>query len=135
MHLPFPANKLVKLEDCEAYIVQIVGEIQKGENIVWTNHKILDLVLNMKFQEARKAQIKVRCKSDDMSGLELSAAEICSLFTNLLDNAIEASLKCPEGMERRMNVVCKRHGRNFLAHHEPPLNVFNMYIIFPCHWQ
>ncbi len=107
--------KEVKLEDCEAYIVQIVGEIQKGENIVWTNHKILDLVLNMKFQEARKAQIKVRCKSDDMSGLELSAAEICSLFTNLLDNAIEASLKCPEGMERRMNVVCKRHGRKLVV--------------------
>ena len=50
-----------------------------------------------------------------MSGLELSAAEICSLFTNLLDNAIEASLKCPEGMERRMNVVCKRHGRKLVV--------------------
>ena len=61
--------KEVKLEDCEAYIAQIIGEIRKGENTVWTNHKILDLVLNMKFQEARKAQIKVRCKSDEMSDL------------------------------------------------------------------
>ena len=102
--------KEVKLEECETYIIQIVGEIQKGENVVWTNHKILDLVLNMKFQEARKAQIKVRCKSDDMSDLNLSATEICSLFTNLLDNAIEASAKCPEEIERRMNVICRRYG-------------------------
>lgn len=107
--------KEAKLEDCEAYITQIVGEIRKGENTVWTNHKILDLVLNMKFQEARKAQIKVRCKADDMSDLELSAAEICSLFTNLLDNAIEASAKCFEEMNRRMNVVCRRHGRKLVV--------------------
>lgn len=107
--------KEVKLDDCEAYIGQIVGEMQKGENIVWTNHKILDLVLNMKFQEARKAQIKVRCKSDDMSDLELSTAEICSLFTNLLDNAIEAGAKCPQGSERSMNVICKRHGKKLVV--------------------
>ena len=100
----------VKLDECEMYIAQIVGEIQKGENVVWTNHKILDLVLNMKFQEAGKAQIKVRCKSDDLSDLELSAAEICSLFTNLLDNAIEASAKCTKKIERRMNVICRRYG-------------------------
>lgn len=107
--------KEVKLEDCEAYIAQIIGEIRKGENTVWTNHKILDLVLNMKFQEARKAQIKVRCKSDDMSDLELSAVEICSLFTNLLDNAIETSVKCSEEMNRRRNVVCRRHGRKLVV--------------------
>jgi len=102
--------KEVKLEDCEAYIAQIIGEIRKGENTVWTNHKILDLVLNMKFQEARKAQIKVRCKSDDMSDLSLSAGEICSLFANLLDNAIEASMKYPIKIERMINIVCQRHG-------------------------
>lgn len=105
----------VKLDDCEAYIVQIAGEIQKGETVVWTNHKILDLVLNMKFQDASKAQIKIRCKSDDMGDLNLSAAEICSLFTNLLDNAIEASAKCTEEIERRMNIICRRYGRKLVV--------------------
>ena len=99
-----------RLEDCELYIAQIVGEIKESENVVWTNHKILDLVLNMKFQEARKAKIKVRCKSDDMSDLSLSAGEICSLFANLLDNAIEASMKYPIKIERMINIVCQRHG-------------------------
>ncbi|HBA47318.1 MAG TPA: hypothetical protein DCZ91_05875 [Lachnospiraceae bacterium] len=43
-----------------------------------------------------------------MSGLALSSVEICALFSNLLDNAIEANRKCPAGMERRISLLCAR---------------------------
>ena len=97
-------------EECQSYIIQLTGEIQKKWNAVWTNHKVLDLILNMKFQETEKKQIKVRCQSDDLSELKLDALEICALFANLLDNAIEANLNCSEKIEHRIEIICKKQG-------------------------
>ncbi len=97
-------------EECRSYIIQLTGEIQKKWNAVWTNHKVLDLVLNMKFQEAEEKQIKIRCQSDDLSKLKLDALEICALFANLLDNAIEANLNCSEEIERGIEMICKKQG-------------------------
>jgi sensor histidine kinase regulating citrate/malate metabolism len=85
-----------QIEKCRDYLVQITGEIRKKEILPWTNHKILDMIFNMKFQEARKEGIGIKCLSDDLSGLELTVAEICSFFTNLLDNAIEAEKQSAE---------------------------------------
>ena len=98
-----------QVEECRDYLIQISGEIQKKESLPWTNHKILDMIFNMKFQEARKEGIRIKCLSDDLSGLELTVAEICSFFTNLLDNAIEASMKCQEE-ERQIRIVCRKKG-------------------------
>jgi hypothetical protein len=97
-------------EECQAYIMSLTGEIQKKWNAVWTNHKVLDLVLNMKFQEAEEAQIKVWCQSDDLSELKLDSVEICALFANLLDNVVEANENCSEEIERKIEIICRRQG-------------------------
>lgn len=97
-----------KTEEASVYIAQITREMESGEDAVWCNHEMMNLILNMKFQEAGRAQIEVECRCDDMSGLTLTSVEICALFSNLLDNAIEANKKYPEGMKRRMAVLCAR---------------------------
>ena len=97
-----------KPDEAKAYISQITAQLEGGKDMVWSNHEMLNLVLNMKFREAKKAQIQVECQCDDMSGLALSSVEICALFSNLLDNAIEANKKCPAGMERRISLLCAR---------------------------
>lgn len=97
-------------EECQSYIMQLTGEIQKKWNAVWTNHKVLDLVLNMKFQEAEEEQIKIWCQSDDLNGLKLDSLEICALFANLLDNAIEANERCSKKIEHKIEVICKKQG-------------------------
>lgn len=98
-------------EETLAYIAQITGGIRKSGSVIHTNHKMLDSILNQKFQEAREAQIDIQCAYDDMRDLKLDLAEICSLFANLLDNAIEAAGKCPDGAERRIDVACRKQGR------------------------
>lgn len=92
------------------YTAQLAGEMRHGINFISTNHKMLDSILNMKLQEAWEAQIKVQCKCDDMGNLKLTLVEICALFTNLLDNAIEANKRLPAGMERKMDMVCRKRG-------------------------
>lgn len=97
-----------KPDEAMEYISRITRELEKGKDINWCNHEMMNLVLNMKFREAEKAQIQVDCNCDDMSGLALTSVEVCALFSNLLDNAIEANEKCPAGLERRINLLCAR---------------------------
>ena len=82
--------------------------LQKGRNRDLVNHDLLNLILNQKFQEAEDAGISLQYEMADMSGLQLKPTEICALFSNLLDNAIEANQKIAGGMERWIKLVCTR---------------------------
>ena len=93
------------------YIEEILGELGKSGSMIQTHHTMLDLILSRKLQEAQEAGIPMRCEYDDMRGLELTTMELCALFSNLLDNAIEANKRCPEETERRLDVECRRRER------------------------
>ena len=97
-------------EEALDYLAQITGEMQQCSGAFYTSHRMLDSVLNMKYQEAEQYGIKVQCQYDDMRGMNLTLVEICALFTNLLDNAIEANLNCPAGAERKIEMNCRKRG-------------------------
>lgn len=92
-----------------------------------TNHKLLNLILNMKFHEAEAAGISVEYEFDDMSQLQLKPMEICALFTNLLDNAIEANEKLA-GVPRYLHVSCLRKNNMLLLNISNPVGE-NMKIV------
>jgi len=89
------------------YLQQIVGEFRRCENKIWANHPVLDLILNEKFQEACRRKIRMEIECENMSEMELSSIDICVLFFNVLDNAIEANLKLDEEL-RWIQLFCKR---------------------------
>lgn len=90
------------------YLDQLGGKIEEGFNRNITNHGLLDLILSQKFQEAENSKISIQYDSDDMSEMLLESTEICALFSNLLDNAIEANRKIEKEEERWMKITCKR---------------------------
>ena len=59
--------------------------------------------------------------------MELTTAEICSFFTNLLDNAIEASIKSKE-KERQIRIVCRRKGRMLVVSISNPIEKGENYL-------
>lgn len=93
------------------YVQQIYGELARGQSRVWTNHPILDLILNRKLQDAHKGSIRVELECDDMSGLILQPADVCALFSNILDNAIESNLRQDAPSSRWLYFSCKRQKR------------------------
>lgn len=97
-----------KTEEAADYLSRVLGELAEGRDANWSSHESVDLILNMKFREARKNRIRVECRCDDLSGLSLPMIEICALFSNLLDNAMEANQRCPADVERRINLLCAR---------------------------
>lgn len=99
-----------QMQEILSYLDQIDGILTRKSHRDWTNHDVLNLVLNTKFQEAQEADISIYTEFDDMKGLLLQTIEICTLFTNLLDNAIEANNRNADSQERWIRLSCERKG-------------------------
>ena len=57
---------------------------------VSSNHSVIDVILNQKYQTARENEIKMQVQVNDLSALEIPTDFLVVVLTNLLDNAIEA---------------------------------------------
>lgn len=72
------------------YISKLTGSIRSNADYVNTNHTVVNVVLNQKYQEAYEKGITITMAVNDMSGLTMSEEEIVILLVNLIDNAMEA---------------------------------------------
>lgn len=57
---------------------------------VSSNHPVIDVILNQKYQTARENEIKMQIQVNDLSPLTIPTDSLVVVLTNLLDNAIEA---------------------------------------------
>ena len=57
---------------------------------VSSNHPVIDVILNQKYQTARENDIKMQIQVNDLSALTIPTDSLVVVLTNLLDNAIEA---------------------------------------------
>lgn len=74
----------------QKYVTQISDEFQRTVPKVYTGIKILDFILEQKRVVAQKAGIRYEIDTMLLTGIPTTEQETCSLFGNLLDNAIEA---------------------------------------------
>ncbi|MCI9335741.1 MAG: sensor histidine kinase [Lachnospiraceae bacterium] len=72
-----------------AYITGLRGSLKESAVFVSTNHPVVDVVLNQKYQQAREKDIVMTMSVNDLSSLSMSDEFIVTLLGNLLDNAIE----------------------------------------------
>lgn len=84
--------KKKEIEKALDYISDISCPVQKIDNIVWTGIEIVDILLNLKAADAVANGVNFNfdilikpCKVSD--------TDFCTILTNLLDNAIESSIK------------------------------------------
>ncbi len=92
-----------KLED---YIHQMLQRTQEYEALVETGCPLLNGLLSEKIRQAAQQGIDLNACIDFRPGLFLSDMDICTLFGNALDNAIEASLRVQDPDKRSILVKC-----------------------------
>lgn len=71
------------------------------------------MILEYKTLAMEKKQITYRVDSDIIGEISISDKELCSLFANLLDNAIEACEKL-EQEERKVHIQIRKHNAMFM---------------------
>lgn len=91
-------------QEFEDYFQDIIGKVDDLGNNVNVGNDIVNAVLNKAFVEAKSKNIKINVAGHFPSQCNISAYNLCTIFFNLLSNAIEAADKT---MKREVWVVCQ----------------------------
>lgn len=80
-------------EKAKEFLISYQGKLNRNGKQTWTGISTLDFLLNIKKQQMDTAAIKFHldCQIDS---IYLEDGDFVSMFGNLLDNAIEAAMKC-----------------------------------------
>ncbi len=101
-----PERRAEVLEDMEQAIA-----IQ--ESFMNTGNKVLDVILTTKSLQCQKKNITLNAMVDGDLLSDIHVKDICSLFGNILDNAIEATQQV-EDLEKRLITMSVRSRNQFI---------------------
>ncbi len=96
------------------YIQSYCGDTEK-EDWFDTNHPVVNAVLNLKYVDALSKNILMVVRFNNLADIPLKDADIISVLSNLLDNAIEASEKCKKETPLIKVKFIVENGRMILA--------------------
>lgn len=99
-----------ELHKLEQYIAEMEHTTERLDCMVHTGHSIVDAILNDKLQIAKEKNIQMEYEVRLSSQLTLDDMDLCVIFANSLDNAIEACEKIEDSRVKRiqMRAVCDR---------------------------
>jgi len=88
-------SNLIECEDynkLKEYISNLKGPISEIGGIVLSSNNLVDIIFNYKYFEAKEKNIKIMFDVDKLEDYKfnMSENELCAVFSNVLDNAIEA---------------------------------------------
>ena len=87
------------------------------DSMFQTGNKILDTILTEKKLYCEYNKINMTCIAEGEKLDFLSESELCSLFGNIVDNAVTAVSHLEEEEKRTINILVRTRG-NFLSIHE-----------------
>ncbi len=105
-HLYF-LNKLKKegkSREFEEYFQEMIGRVDDLGNHVHVGNDIVNAVLSKADSEAREKQIEMEITGHLPAKCNISVYHLCTIFSNLLNNAIEAAEKTKK---RKIWVICR----------------------------
>lgn len=84
-------------EKAKTYFMELSEKTVQGQQKILTGNEIVDLILASKTDELEHNRIKLTCDGRLESFTFMENVDCCILFSNLIDNAIEANLKLETG--------------------------------------
>ena len=94
------------------YLKQLTNTVTEIQAPIRTGNEIVDAIISEKVEEAESFQIKIQVDGD-FKGVTISAMDLCTVFSNLLDNAIEAA-KAVKEADRKIGVSARKTGSFWL---------------------
>ena len=106
-------REMAKEQDYEkivAYIDSMYAELHGKGTESWFRCAVVDTVLRVKKKSAEEEKITFEIESDSLDKIELNDLELCAIFSNLLDNALEANRKGAAEAKKWIRLQCRRRG-------------------------
>lgn len=92
------------VKEIHRYVDSLRCEITPFESFFRTGNQLMDIILSEKARECAGKNIQLVPTVDGSVLSVLEAADLCTIFGNALDNAIESCEKLPEGRSRRITL-------------------------------
>lgn len=97
-----------KYDEAEQYINDMRTEVSSFSPKVVTGDEMLDSLISAKLAKMAENRIKFRIDGVIDGGLGWKPMDICTVFANALDNAIEAASQVAEGEPRDIGINIKK---------------------------
>lgn len=95
-------------EKRKEWLDRLEEELDENRLIEQTGNYVLDTMLAAKVFQARKNQIRITCVADGKLLNFMHVTDICTIFGNALDNAIESVVTLEDQTRRLIHVVLSR---------------------------
>lgn len=97
-------------DEARIYASEILDKLNAMHSYIETGNTLLNHIVNEKFQYAREQGIGIKAKIENLSFTQMNSIDFAALLGNMLDNAIEASLK-EEQKDRELELqITKKQG-------------------------
>lgn len=100
-----------KVKEALVYLDDLRTPIQEITQTIWTGDEALDYLLNSKLALMEKSDITIKTNIEFPRNMNIRSVVLTTILGNLIDNAIEATLKCEAGQRfvyltvRRINNI------------------------------
>lgn len=94
----------------DEYLVKLNADLVSVDTLVKSGNVMIDAILNSKLSLCKSRCIETHVKAVVPSKLTISEIDLCVLVGNLLDNAIEANLRCEAAADRFLRVYINLKG-------------------------
>lgn len=91
-------------ERTKEYLWKLNNDLTSVDTVIKTGNVMADAILNSKISLLKSKGIAVNAKAIVPPELAVSEVDLCTVIGNLMDNAMEAVLRQPEGDERFIRV-------------------------------
>ena len=102
-------------EEAEKLLDQLHNKLENLQNGHLCNNPVLNAVLMPKSYEANNVGIETEIILNDCDNLPFERYDLCSLFSNLFDNAIEACKKMGDNEHKFIEIKSKNSGCYFVV--------------------
>lgn len=99
------------LEELKEYVTELTQKLNDADKSIHTGNEIADAIVNEKYEQANRSGITLVCEGC-LNEVQIKPIDICTILSNLLENALEAAEKAPT--EDKIVSLSFRKNRNFL---------------------
>lgn len=74
-------------------LIEVEKKLDDIKSTKYCENELLNIILSVKIEEAKKYDINIELKIEYFIEINTEDIDVCNIFTNLLDNSIEAAKK------------------------------------------
>ena len=111
-----------KTEEMKQYIDSLSGQWESIPQLHSTGSTVVDALIYGKSFLLEQNNIALTIEGQFISELNIEATSLCTIFTNAIDNAIEANAKCSDDGHRYLKIIIRNSPNHYLIVFENPVN-------------